>query len=241
MTTRLAAFALVSLAAACSYGFVPESLESAEVDSDHWADAESPSAVLGAFEADGEGRDFALSLVTETEEVEVFVHSPAETDFSAFDGLELSLTPVMSWSGGLTGMSLFEGEVLRYGMVGADGNPEVEAFFGADFATRGPEQYSSTEDGFDYTWHPIRFATDEGDVDVSPAEVAEIVVGGITWRVTAIAAYTETARPGTPVADCGGGGDLLSYEIERLDEVGEERERFQDRAPGMEMAARTCG
>ena len=125
--------------------------------------------------------------------------------------------------------------------MGADGNPEVDAFFGEGFASYGPERSSSTEDGFDYTWHPIRFATDEGDVEVSVAEVAEIVVDGISWRVTAIAAYTETARPGTPVAGCGGGGDLLTYEIERVDEVAEERERFQDRSPGMEMAARTCG
>lgn len=241
MFTRPTALAFVAFTAACTQGLLPVSLESAEVESTHWSDAEEASSVTGVLEVDGADRDFAITVVTGEQDVELMVHSPGQTDFNTFDGMELTLMPVMSWSGHLTGLSLSEGDTLHYGLVGADGNPEVAQALGADFASYGPEYSSSTEDGFDYTWHPVRFATDEGHVDVMPSETAEIVVDGASWHVRVIAAYTEEARPNTPVPGCGGGGDLLSYEIERVSEETGEQPEWLDRPEGMDMAARVCG
>lgn len=234
--------ALLALATACDKEPAPDQLELATVDSNHWAETGEEAPLVGTLEVQGAGRDYTLSLTLEdTSVVDLEVHTPAGTDFTAYEGLEITLTPVLSWTETVTGFSIHEGEELRYALYGTDGNPALDAQFGEGFATWGPTISGSAIDGYHYTWHPIRFATGEGYVDVLPGEVVEVEMQDRLWRLTAIAAYTEVPGRSADVADCGEGGDLLSYEVELIEELSPEEPGFLERPAGAPMARRTCG
>lgn len=233
---------ILVLAAACDKEPAPEQLELGSVESEHWVQTGEEGPVDGVLAVQGSGRDYTLTLTLEdSSQVELEVHTPGETDFTAYEGMDLTITPVISWTDAITGLSIHEGEQLRYALYGTDGNPALDDQFGNGFGTWGETISGSTIDGFHYTWHPIRFATDEGYVDLLPGEVAEVRVQDKLWRLTAIAAYTEVAGNGTDVSDCGEGGDLLSYEIELIEEASAEEPGFLERPAGEPMARRTCG
>lgn len=215
-------------------------LEAAQIDTEVYVqDGSDAWEQAGRLSVTGAEQDWALSLAGETESWSFGVHSPATTVLSRFADTEVTLSLTTSWSGRPTGIAIADEADLAWAVWGADGNDALTARFGDDLVRYGEELEAGRADGMKYSWRAVSFQTDEGRVELAPGEVDDLRIDGALWRVTVIAAYQEEPLPGTAVPDCGGGGDLISFEIERVAEAAGSDSR--SRPKGAEMAARSCG
>lgn len=231
---------LLALLFACSDSREADQLEALTVESDACAASEEACEASGALAlASGEGDgDWVVTLGDTT----TTLHSSARSDLSALDGLEGTLR-----LGSVTGMSgaraaaLVDADGLAW--LGAPDHADalVAELLGEGFARYADEEVArSREGGYILHWHDAVFATDDGDVTASVGVPTSIRVGGATYRAVVVAAYTSEVAPMAVVADCGGYGSMLAFELERV-QAADDGEDPVVRPAGKSMAVSGCG
>ena len=190
----------------------------------------------GTATVTGSERDLTVTIVGADEETELAVHTPAMSDLSVVDGVDVTVE--------IVGNSLVIGDEDGLAYAADDGSIRwrLEDDLGAGFVDYGAT-ISETVDGSDiYTYTTAVFQGDDGEVEIHPGDSATVVIDGTTWDVTVIAAYQ--IRPVDPLmgmAMCGGTPDILSYEMVRVEEPKEPRTIIRPSELPMARRSGLCG
>jgi hypothetical protein len=173
--------------------------------------------VSGDLEVSGADRDFTLAVSDATTTLlDAELHSSGGLELGALDGRAGAVSIVPNWGGGAVLVAIEDESGLAYlGNRGAS-DGQVDAWFGADFATYGAELGGSRDENFDWSYRTVRFATDDGAVEIAPGDVDTVTVGGDLWQIAVIASYDRTLRPDGSQSECGPPDDLISYEMLRV-------------------------
>lgn len=207
---------------ACDTGSVADdALEGFSFETDALSESEQDTYVFtGSLSASGADRDYTLRVSDGAgTALDAEVHSPGDLDLSTLSGQTGTVSIYTDWTGAharLVAISTEDGlaYVANRGMSGGD----LDTWFGADFATYGAELGTSRDTNFNWTYHTVRFQTDEGPVEIAPGELDTLTIGGELWQVVVIAAYDRELRPNGSESDCGPPEDLISYEMMRVPE-----------------------
>lgn len=229
---------LIALLLACSDSREDDQLESLSVESDACADpyeACDTPGTLGVAAGGGDG-DWVVTVGAST----TSLHSSARADLGALDGREgtLRLDAAGDMDGHRAAVIVDEEGLAWIAAPDAD-DALVGELLGDGFARYADEEVGrSRKDGYILHWQDVVFATDDGDVAASVGVPTAVRVGGATYRAVVVAAYTAETAPLAVVADCGGFGDMLAFELERVEAADEEP---LVRPEGKGMAVSGCG
>lgn len=192
-------------------GTIPEQLEALEVA----FAAAQPIQVSGALTITGSDRDFHVSVGGE----QLDLHSPGATPLGSLDGLDGTVQITEQGMGGQSIVISDEAGVVYIGALG-DGMSldAVAEHFGSGFARWGEETGSQTDGTFVWSYKPAIFATDAGDVELTPGQVETITVEGVDYRIVVSAAYTVGTNPDADELPGCGPEDMLGFELLRVDE-----------------------
>lgn len=190
-------------------GTIPEQLEALEVT---FASSQ-PIQVTGELSVTGSDREFHLSVGAE----ELDLHSPGASPLANLNGLQGTVEVTEQ---GMGGQSIIISDETGVAYVGALGDGmslnAVAEHFGSDFVRWGEQTGSETDGTFVWNYKPAIFATDTGDVELTPGEVETITVEGVDYRVVVSAAYTVGTNPdATELPGCGP-EDMLGFELIRV-------------------------
>lgn len=220
-------------------GDIPEQLETLEVTiSGPGASEYEALHALGGITVTGEGQDFSMAISSGAAELVLDVHSPGASDLSTLDASDGTIDVFESSFEGSRSFVVADDSGTVYFANAGDAGAEADALFGEGFASFGDEVGSTEDESFEWSYRYIDFQTDDGAVSLLPGEVETITVGGVDYRVAAIAAYDrepveDAALPACPVLT-----DMLSYELLRLEATAEAD--FLTRPDGIPAAALGC-
>lgn len=213
--------ALLASFSACDTGssIAEAQLESLSFESDALISEEGDTYTFtGDLSASGADRDYSLAVSDATGVLmSAELHTPGGLDLSVLDGKAGSVSVYPDWTGATAELVAISDEsglayVANRGRSGGD----LDTWFGADFASYGEELGTDRDQNFNWTFHTVRFQTDDGAVELAPGEIDTITVGGAMWQVVVIAAYDRELRPNGEQSDCGPPDDLISYEMIRV-------------------------
>jgi len=217
---------------------IPDQLEATNVSlASDSEDAEDEITLNGMLQVSGSERDFTLSLNDGETDHSIEIHTPGELDLSVLSGIEASAT--LSYMGlhGERSMAIQDESGPAFLSVVDHTDAVATHAMGANFATWGDTVATDSDSEYNWTYTTALFETDEGAVELLPGESDTITVDGASYQVAVVAAYKVEARPRAALP-CGGIGDMLSYELIRVDAPSEAMQ--VERATGLEMAHSGC-
>jgi len=187
------------------------------------------TSVEGTATVTGADRDHTVTVEGADSTVELVVHSPAVTDLTVFDGRDVTVDV----SG--RNMAVRDDDGIAYAADAGGYRWQLEQEFGEGFADWGSVVRTEMDGTELYKYRTAVFAGDDGPVEIHPGDSDSVTIDGIDYDVTVIASYTiEETMPFAAIAACGGPSDLLSYEMERVEQPREPR--TVARPEGLEMA-----
>jgi hypothetical protein len=193
-------------------------------------DRYGPKEIVGVFEPLELEHAAGVSLQTESERCEIRLsRDPAAIDFSALAGparrVELQLSD--DFHGGEDQWSpisnLMVADPVGIAYVGGTSDDWAEQVFGRRAVRLGARAAKDREDDWIWSFHTIRFAGDDGSVELLPGEVASVILDGQEFWAIAHTAVVIDARRRSDVGFCidyGGWTRKLSYELRRADLFG---------------------
>ncbi len=198
-------------------GTIPEQLEALEVTLG--GDDGSLQSLSGVLQVTGADKEFTLQIGAGTEQVAIEVLSPGATPLGSLEGVEASVELTEMGMGGRSLIVSDDTGPLYVGVLG-DGMAlsAVESHFGADFVRWGDEVGSQTDGTFVWSYAPAVFATDDGDVELSPGEVASIKIDGLEYRVVVSASYEVGTNPDADELPGCSPESMLGFELLRVAE-----------------------
>lgn len=237
MRTLLTLLPLTLFACDTTTGKVPEQLETLLAEIGY---SEVQDSYQGDLSVTGADQDWSLTITpAEGEPFSWTVHSPGAVDLSALSGEGRTLD--------LLSEEVFEERSFvisdEHGPayvadIGANAD-DVAEVLGITAPTYGGAMGTEEDDNFVTTYTSLVFATDDGEVELLPGDVTTVTLGGISWRITAIAAYTREIKEGAILPGCGFLVDMLSYEMLRVETV--EADESRVRPDGLSAAKVGCG
>lgn len=204
----------------CHGGQPHARLEAFEASNDQAPHPHEGSMAAGLASVSGADRDWTLTLAAPDGGLAtVTVHAPGRSDLSMLDGHELGVKLGGAWGADTRDLEIDDdGVAVFYGQPFIEYGPASDAF-GADLVAFGDETGtgSISDDYGDYevSFRTAVFQTDDGAVEVNPAEPFLATIEGGTWRVVVHASFTVTKFPDA-MSDCGGATfTTLSFEMVR--------------------------
>lgn len=179
----------------------------------------------GLIEIEGEPRAWNLT----DNEAGWALQSEGEPDLAGLDGLVGSVA-VNTDGTEFWPDEVFVGDELNYRSLTIHTDEAVEyetsssepyagrpSLFGDGFVRYGEELGSFAHDYWLLTVYELVFVTDEGELTLGPGESATATLGGFTYRITALSAWTtEILDESVGQPKCGGLGDRAGYEVVRI-------------------------
>lgn len=182
-------------------------------------EGEFTAAALGVVAGTEEG-DWTLGL----DELEVDYHSPSHADLSLLAGKALTLEVRSTW-GGPNNVALWEGEEIVFFAGMGDGSSqfgETRWDWGAELGkgqvTRADVDEESGWGELDVIFHDVVVKADDGDVVALPGEPVSVVLDGVHFRLTVVAAYKIDRGPEWLSQAACGPSDVLLVELIRTEE-----------------------
>jgi hypothetical protein len=228
-----------ALSVACNGSAVSEyagaNLERAVVSPDEELERDQRYDWVGEVAVNGSGADWTLAV----DGVNVAVHSPAHSDLSGLDGLELvvSVAPEAVSNELSLAVTTMEGD-LHYLLEPVTPGAMTEETFGLGLVAPASALGEVSEGGWDLSLTSAWFRTDTGDVELLPGEPQEVSVYGVTYRATLIAAFTADLVT-SQVVSCSGASERLAFELVRV-EPGTADLGALRRAEGVDLPTSTC-
>ncbi len=229
---------LLALAACDSYtvGDPPEQLEA--LDAQLSPDVQ-PAAREGELLVVGGPQDFAFVLTEDDgKELAFEVHSPGSFDLLHLDGPERTLHLLGGSVSGHQSLVVEEETGPIWAADLGDRAAAVALLLGGDAVRHGDTIFVDQDDTWKWTYTTLIVPTDDGDVELLPGDVETVTIGGVYWRVVAVAAYTRRLRSGAEVSDCERMQDMLAYEMFRV--AVPERSSARTRPAGLASATLGC-
>ena len=220
-----------------SSGDAPEQLETLLVEIGY---AEVEDSYAGTLAVSGADQDWSLSITPAVGEAFSWtVHSPAEVDLSTLAGEDRTLTLLSEVVFEERSFVLSDASGPAYIADIGENASDVASLLDTDPARFGEVLASDEDENFTSDYTTLIFPSDDGEVELMPGDVTTLSINGVSWRVTAIAAYDREMKEGGSFPGCPFIVDMLSYEMIRVETV--EADEARVRPEGMSGAKVGCG
>ncbi|MCB9743206.1 MAG: hypothetical protein H6741_14290 [Alphaproteobacteria bacterium] len=232
---------LLALLLACGGSApAPEQLSAGGAVLEAEVDEYTAVEISGTLSLSGEDGSYPATI-TDSEGVSLgfTLATPTQADLSDLDGAEVDAQLLIFGFEENRSLLLSDAEGPLYVLDAGFSAEEVNALFGAEVVSFGAEAAKDRDSTWTWSYTSLRLSTDDGEVELLPGEVTEVLIQGATYRATAIAAYDREARPNAALPGCPVLEDVLSYELQRVEAAGEED--FLSRPEGKEALSVGCG